>query len=904
MTSRGGVAGPARARTGGADAPPADPGPRTPLVAAKTARPLMVHGGIARPRLLHRLDRAALRPLTVVRAGAGWGKTVLVSAWAQTRTAPVAWLSLDGYDNDPQTFWAYVVAALRCAGSLTADNPLAEMGSVPRDERERRLRIASGLSHLPDRTVLVIDDFQVIDDRAVLDEVNALLRHPPPSLRLILISRTEPALALHRLRAAEAVGDIRADDLAFTADEAAALVGGHGLTLSPGDVSTMLERTDGWPAGIRLAVGFLSGGGGSRSIADFTGDVRGVDAYLTDEVLAGRPPRQRRFLLVTSVCEQMCADLVNAITDHSDGQQALEDLELDNDFVMRLGPKPVWFRYHHLLHDVLRHRLHLERPAAVPGLHRRAARWYAGHNLLIEALDHAVRGEDWAYVGRLVTGHAAPLIVSAQRAALVTVLRRIPRERLAAGPELMVCDALLLFHAGDYDAIPARVTRIRELVRDRPPAARDPIEVLLLALQVAADRAVGDMPAVLAVETEQLALLARSPFHDGAAAARYRAIALNSRGVARLWTGRVESAAHELRESCEAARAVGVELAQINAVGHLALLEVMHGSVRAAAELAGSARELAERRAWCYTVQAVAAHFAQALVHLERMDVLAAEEAFRHGVRAHDSEPEAAQRLVLLGVQARIALARGRPHQAHSALVQARRDRNARTCVPALDQWLALLAAEADLAAGLPERVEQSYAGAPAGAVSGPAHRVHAARAALARHDLRRAEELLTAGPPAPGTIATVEAGIVGALVADARGHTTRAVDLLTEAVRLAAHEGIRRPFAALSGSRLSALAERLVLLAPDDATLAADVIDDLRGAGRRTAGTAAAASLSERESEVVRYLPTMLTAAQIATELGVSVNTVKAHMRAIYRKLQAERRSEAVTRARDLGIL
>jgi LuxR family maltose regulon positive regulatory protein len=905
MNSFGSAAGSTRMRASTVDGRSVDPGARMPLLVAKTVRPLIVRGGVDRPRLFHLLDRATRNPLTVVRAGAGWGKTVLVSGWAQTRTAPVAWLSLDRYDNDPQTFWAYVVAALRCAGALTADNPLVEMGSVPRDERERGLRMAAGLSHLPDQTVLVIDDFHVIDDRQVLDDVSALLQHPPPSLRLILITRTEPALALHRLRAADRVGEIRADDLAFKADEATALVSGHGLSPSPDDVTMMLDRSDGWAVGLRLDARFLAGDGGTRTIADFAGDIRGVDAYLTGEVLAGRPPGQRRFLLETSICEQMCAGLVNAITGNSDGQRMLEDLELDNDFVMRLGPKPVWFRHHHLLRDVLGHRLHLEMPAAVPELHRRAARWYADQNLVIEALSHAVHGADWAYVGRLVIGQAAPLILSAQRAALVKILRQVPREQLTSTPELMVCDALLLFSVGDYDSIRARAARTRELLRDRPAAIRDPVEVVLMALQVAADRAIGDMPAVVAVETEQLALLARSPFHDGAAAAQYRAIALNSKGLALLWTGQVDPAARDLRASSDAARAAGVELAQINATGHLALLEMMYGSVRTAARLAESARDLAERRAWRYTVQAVAAHFAQALVHLERNDLTAAEEALQQGRRAHESEPEAAQRLVLLGVQARLALARGRPHQARSLLAQTRRDRNARMCVPALDHWLMLLDAEVDLATGLPQRVEQRYTGPPADEIPGSAHQVCLARAALARRDLRRAEELLTAEPTTPpGTIATVEAGIVGALVADARGHPTRAVDLLADAVRLAVDEGIRRPFVTMSGSQLASLFDRLLLLAPDHATIATDIIDDLRAAGRPPAATTAGESLSKREAEVVRYLPTMLTAAQIATELGVSVTTVKAHMRSIYRKLGAERRSEAVAHARDIGIL
>ncbi|MEU4690542.1 LuxR C-terminal-related transcriptional regulator [Actinoplanes sp. NPDC023714] len=872
---------------------------------AKTARPRMARSGVDRPRLFQLLDQATHKPLTVVRAGAGWGKTILVSAWAHTRAAPVAWLTLDSGDNDPQLFWAYVIAALRAAGALSADNPLSELTSVPHDERERGLRMVAGLSRLPDETVLVIDDFHLIEDRQVLDEVGALLRHPALSVRLVLVSRTVPALTLHRLHAADRVSEIRADDLAFTTDEAATLVSGYGLALSPDDVTTMLNRTDGWIMGLRLGAMFLAGG--ARSVADFAGDIRGVDEYLTDEVLSGRPPRQRRFLLETSICEQMSADLVNAITRNTDGQRMLEKLELDNDFVTRLGPQPLWFRYHHLLRDVLRHRLNLERPATVPKLHRRAARWYANRNSVIEALSHAVRGEDWDYVGRLITGQAGPLILTTQRAALVNILRQVPRERLTSTPELMVGDALLLFHSGDYDAIPVRIARIRDMLRTRPADTRDPAEVLLMALQVAAHRAIGDMPAVVDLETELLALLARSPFHDGAAAAAYRAIALNSRGLGLLWTGQVDRAARDLRAASAAAEAAGVELAHINAAGHLALLEILYGSAAEAARLAAGTRELAERRAWRYTLQAVAAHFAQALVHLERNELPAAEEAFQQGRRAHESDPEAAQRLVMLGVQARLALARGRPRQTRSLLAQAHVDRSLRMYVPALDDWLMLLEGEADLAVGQPERVEQRYLQPRAGRIPGLAHQVLLARAALARGDVRRAERLLAADPADPaGTVATVTAAIAGALVADGHGQATRAVDLLAEAIPAAVREGIRAPFVTMSGTRLAALFDRLRLLDPQLAATAtaAGIIDGLHPAGRADGAMTPGENLSGREAEVLRYLPTMLTAGEIAMDLGVSVNTVRAHMRSIYRKLRADRRSEAVARARETGLL
>src|SRR5690349_19283315 len=183
------------------------------MIVAKTARPQTVRAHVARQRLVDLLDAAVSRPLTVVCAGAGWGKTMLVSAWADARRTPVAWLSLDRRDNDPQIFWGYFVAALRAAGCLRPGNPLTEMGSVPADEDERLRRLAAGLGRLPRGTVLVLDDFHEISDARVLREMADLLRNPPAPLRLIVISRTEPSLSLHRLRAAGHVVEVRATDL-------------------------------------------------------------------------------------------------------------------------------------------------------------------------------------------------------------------------------------------------------------------------------------------------------------------------------------------------------------------------------------------------------------------------------------------------------------------------------------------------------------------------------------------------------------------------------------------------------------------------------------------------------------------------------------------------------------------
>jgi LuxR family maltose regulon positive regulatory protein len=325
----------------------------------------------------------------------------------------------------------------------------------------------------------------------------------------------------------------------------------------------------------------------------------------------------------------------------------------------------------------------------------------------------------------------------------------------------------------------------------------------------------------------------------------------------------------------------------------------MSGSVAEAARLATTARELAARRGWQHTVQAVAAHLAMALVHLERAEFADADAALQDGMRAHHSEPEAAQRVVLLGTQALLAVTRGEPARAQVFLEAARADRSPRTRVPWLDRWLTTITVEADLAGG---RTGPVPAGTPV-AGTDLAQQVALARIALAHKDLRRAGQLLVPGPTTrTHTSAIVEADLISALIADLRGHAGQATDQLAKALRLAERERIRRPFLIHADGRLDDLMHRLQVLDPGSGHSA--FLEELRSEIRATRKTSATGVLSEREADVLHFLPTMLSAAEIAGNLGISVNTVKAHLRAIYRKLGVARRSDAVTHARDTGLL
>ena len=874
-----------------------------PYLAAKLSRPRMPRARVRRQRLLDRLDTAARRPVTLISAGAGWGKTVLASSWAETSAVPVGWVNLDTQDNHAQVFWASVIAALRAEGVVPADNPLAHLQGVPDDDMARINHLARGFSRLRAPTVLILDDFQEIDDPVVVQELAALIRHPPPRLRLVLITRAEPVLPLHWLRAAGELAEIRATDLAFTAAEAADLLARQELIVSREDVAALLDRTEGWPAGLQLAAAFLGSSDGPHPIADFSGDLRSVDEFLVHEVLDRQPPALRHFLLTTSICEHICGDLADAVTRHTDGQRTLEELEQSSDFVVRRGTRTDWYRYHHLMRDVLRHRLRLEHPELLPELHRRAAHWYAAHHSVFEALRHAVAAEDWPYVAQLVIRQAAPFILSANRSVLMKLLARVPPGELSSTAELMVCGALMLFHAGAYDAIPERLEGARALLRDRSETDALPVEITIHVLQVSVYRAVGDMPALIEESTQLLARIARVRFAEVPSVLQYRAIALVNKGVGLLWAGHTDSADRYLWAASTAGRAAGVGLVEIDALGHLSLLEAMRGSVREAARLAADGVQLADRLGLLSALQSVAAHLAVVLVCVEHHEVEAAQGALQRTLRDYRGELDAVQQMVLSGVRIRLALAQREPSMARALLEQGWTNRDVRMRAPVLDDWLLLVESEIDLMAGRPDLVEVRYA-ANEGKLS-YAEAVCRARAAFALGDLDRAEGLLPTGVNLVSeTVATVHEGILAALIADGRGHALQAGDALGQAFALADAEGIRSPFITMGGGRLDRLVGRQHLLVHRNAPFVAEIMQAMTTAIGRAQSSSSGGTLSERETEVLQYLPTMLTAGEIAAELGVSVNTVKAHLRSIYRKLDAARRREAVARAQEDGLL
>ncbi|HYN95314.1 MAG TPA: LuxR C-terminal-related transcriptional regulator [Pilimelia sp.] len=873
---------------------------------AKLGRPRTPPAFVARPRLFRLLDGGTRRPVTLISAGAGWGKTALAASWAETVTPPAAvgWLGLDAENDRPDTFWSSVLAAIRRTGMAPDDDLVRGVNKGPATRRAPVERIAVALGRLSGPVILVLDELDAVVDPRILRDLGALLRHQPERLRLVLIARQDPPLPLHRLRTAGWLTEIRAPNLGFTMAEAAELLVGHGLQLADTELRTLLDRTEGWAAGLRLAASYLTARGDQYATARFTGDRGAVADYLMGEVLAHQPPAVRRFLIHTSIVDRLSGDLADAMVAGAHSQAMLERLERANAFVVGHGASPGWFRYHPLLRDLLRHLLQVEEPGMAPELHLRAARWYARHNAPLKAVTHAAAAGDWPLVGRLVVAGFVPFILSADRDALANVLREVPPDQFPRTAELKICAALLLFNARDYGGIPRQVADARLLLEHLGSTGRRPVEIALRSLELAVARARGDTTALIAAATDVLGLLAEVRLEELPSALQYRAIAVDNKGVGLLWNGDLDRADQYLRTALMGARAARLDLVEINATGHLAVIEFLRGSLREARKLASAAGELARTRGLTGSLQAVAAHTALTMVEVESNNLAEAEQTLKHGFDAHRCDPELAQGVALRVAQVRLLLARGSPAAAEVVLGQTWQEVDAATLAPVLLRWLTLAQAEIDLAAGRgrpqartgPECVDEALA---------QRERVSLARADLAAGDIERADARLASVRDAPtDLVAAVEAWVVTALLADRQGRAVRSADALVRAVAIAEREGIRRPFSGIDRSRTADLIERQRWLAPDSSAFVAGVLGELRPGGGRPGAQSPAAELSTREMEVLRYLPTMFNAGEIAEELHVSVNTVKAHLRSIYRKLEVSRRREAVVRARGLGLL
>ena len=443
-----------------------------PLLETKLYIPNRRSGLVSRPRLLERLHQGIERKLTLVSAPAGFGKTTLLAEWLAAPPASVraaGWVSLDQSDNDPALFWAYFIRALQKVLPKVGEGALSLLHSPQHLPIESVLTTLineiNAIEHDPStgsghRFALILDDYHVIDAQPVHHAISFLLNHLPPQMHLVIASRSDPPLPLARLRGSGESTELRASDLRFTPDEAAAFLNEvMGLELSASDVAALETRTEGWIVGLQLAALSMQGREDTHEfVRAFAGDDRYIVDYLIEEVLQRQPEPVRSFLLQTSILDRLSGPLCDAVTCREDGKEVLEALERSNLFVIPLDDKRHWYRYHHLFADVLRVHSMEEQPDLVPTLHRRAAAWFEERGMAAEAIEQARAVGDHETVARLLAANFEEFERIGRYASISSWSASLPEEMVRKRPRLALIHASVALVFDDNNQAARRLT--------------------------------------------------------------------------------------------------------------------------------------------------------------------------------------------------------------------------------------------------------------------------------------------------------------------------------------------------------------------------------------------------------------------------------------------------------------
>jgi ATP/maltotriose-dependent transcriptional regulator MalT len=894
-------------------------------------------GFVPRPRLLARLAQGIGRGLTVVCTPAGFGKTTLLADWVRRSRRPVAWLSLDAGDNDPARFWRYVAAALeRVRPEVRA--PVAALLRGPQSPPLEAVATAviNRLAVLPGEgeVTLVLDDYHLIEAPSAHGSVRFLLERLPPGLRLVLASRADPPLPLARLRARGQLAELRAGDLRFTlAETAAFLREATGLELPVASVAALQERTEGWAVGVQLAALSLRGRSDPAGFVEtFAGSHRYVLDYLTQEVLARQPEPVMGFLLETSVLERLSGPLCDAVTGRTGSQALLEALERANVFLVPLDEVRGWWRYHHLFADLLRARLAHERPERLPQLHRAAAGWHEEHGFADDAVRHAVAAGEAAWAARLVERHVEALLRRSEGATLGRWLAALPTETIRSRARLCLAQAVSAIVGGRLEAVEPLLVDAERAFAITGEEPHEPSVGRVLSV-------LANVPASVAFLRADLARLRGDPA---------RAVACDQQALTHLgegdWLLRSHvhwnlGAADWLRgrlTQAELALAAVVAERRAAGEGYLAMrVGYDLGQVQRAQGRLGAA--LASYQQWLEGGGEVdrqlphlgMAHVGLAEVLYERDELDVAGEHATRGVALCRQLAFTQPLATGLGLLARIWQAQGDAAGALEAIGQAERVELSPQVVSLLNPvpvWRArLLLARGEVAeaARWAERRGLGTDDQPSWPREG--EYLVLARVLLAQQQPDRALRLLgwlhTQAAAQQRTGSLIELGALQALAHAARGDQTGALTALAEALALAGPEGYVRvfideatPMARLLGRFTAAQRSGRVAL---PAVVPPHYLDRLARAfqpGRprfalrvtRDAGEVAglAEPLSDRELQVLGLLAAGRSNQQIADELVVVLDTVKKHVGHILDKLGAANRTQAVARARALGLL
>jgi LuxR family transcriptional regulator, maltose regulon positive regulatory protein len=851
-----------------------------------------------RPRVTALIERAAAHPVTMITAPAGAGKTLACAIWAHSaaRSSRVAWLTVDEGDRDPSRFWANVAAALADGSAPPPPEPaLVPLSRSAADDLP--VSLADAVRGSGSLVTLVLDDVHALAGGSVLPELSFLVHHAPIGLRLILCGRYAPGLQLAKMRVGGNLAELDATDLACATTEADAYLAKLGLRVAPAERDDLLRYTEGWMAGLRLAA--LATHRGSPAASHVGSDPAAAD-YLRDEILDRQPAGIRQFLLRTSMAGRLSGEFADWLTGSSGGARVLDRLVRENSLVVRDSDGQ--YRYHPFLRDQLTAELRRQLPDEVPLLAARAARWHAARGEAVEAVRCSAEAGDWDFASRALAEVGIAAALGGRAAELEEVIGRFPADRRADDPAVAAALGAARLCRGGPECAVAYLDRAQQTIGSCAPAVRPVVELWLAALRVMltadeptlvhgrvlAERAqatAGTLPAHRALGTLWLAL-----------------------GTARLRRWEITDARRELGHAVGQLEAAGLAGLLARARGWQALAEALYGDLKAAAELIG-----AEERIPADPDAAGLVALAAAQLALDQDDLsstgLLLDEADTTDVRRLPAEPDLGAVEAL--IRARAALAGGDIAAARSLarLVRERGLDPRAACV--LEADIELRAGDLPLAAaalaGTANETEDGAADETASDRQRADQILARARLLLADGDpagaLKAAEECLdTAGVTLRDQITAL---LVGTVANRRLGTADDAAALLEHALAIAEPHGAYRPFLEAGMGVHSAIA---ILIPPASRAVAFAArvrerfVCQLPASGTRADAESPPLTLSELA--VLRLLPSYLTNQEIAEALFLSVNTVKTHLRSVYRKLGVTSRRSAIARGRRLQLV
>jgi len=873
------------------------------LLAARFAVPELPSHHVARPRLMELLDRAAAAPLTLVSAPAGSGKTTLVAAWTRRRGAVrrTAWVTLEPDDLDPDRFWRVVLEGLRRQG-VGVPEATGGVGTPAPEFAPAVARLVVAAAGLTEPVTLVLDGCELAAT-GVAGDLDFLLRHAGPHLRVVILTRMDPVLPLHRYRLAETVAEVRMADLAFTERETAQFVRALDVRLTAASVTALAQRTRGWAAGLRFAsMVLVRSADADQVVEQLAGDRGNIAEYLMAEVLATQPEDVRTILMRTSVVDLLQPGLVEELGGAT-APHVLEQLARADLLVERLADHPDCFRYHPLLRDLLRAELAYRSPTERLAMHVRAARWSRRHGRLGDAVELTVRVDAWPQAARHVVDSLAigRLVLAEPGDELVATMRQMPEDQ--TDPHASVVRAALALAEGDLEGCADALGSYESAVTGGAQPGR--AAVLSTAVVQALHAGLtdhGDALALLDQAMEALRELGATIF---ATHPELVAVLLHARGETLVRRGELAHAEQAFRAARR--HASGTLLA--GGVADLALIAALEGRLTSATDLASEASGLARSSdaGDRFGAPLVDPMVTSAWVRLERSDLPAAEELMRTTTPASRRARGDVADVVGAVVRSRLLRGRSRPDRALEVVERA-------TARSSGHGWFAdLLRAEEVLVRLALDETKQGVAVAE-GLRDAGTHRWALARARVAAGDGAGAaavvDELVTLRGLTPAT--RVRAEVLAAAADLQRGRPQHARTVLARALRTASQEQLRAPFVEAPAPVAELLASDAELSGPgawlgtstSTTRAAVPLHRPPRPSAEEPADARVIEPLTAKELEVLGHLSELLTTEEIASTMFVSVNTIRTHVRSILRKLAVSRRNEAVRRGRALGLV